>query len=77
MVYQRIDIAFEAGLIDADVVGDSESGYSLAAGARGYVSLRVELHTLLKPVDDAFGPEWMIGFNISPVVENSLVNWFK
>ena len=26
---------------------------------------------------DEFGPEWMIGFNITPVVENSLVNWFK
>ena len=26
---------------------------------------------------DAFGPEWMIGFNISPVVKNGLVDWFK
>jgi len=26
---------------------------------------------------DAFGPEWMIGFNIAPVVENVLANWFK
>jgi hypothetical protein len=26
---------------------------------------------------DAFGPEWMIGFNISPVVMNGLVDWFK
>jgi len=23
---------------------------------------------------DAFGPEWMIGFNITPVVKNSLVS---
>jgi hypothetical protein len=26
---------------------------------------------------DAFGPEWFIGFNITPVVENALANWFK
>ncbi len=26
---------------------------------------------------DAFGPEWMIGFNVSPVVNNGLVDWFK
>ena len=26
---------------------------------------------------DAFGPEWVIGFNIAPVVENVLASWFK
>jgi hypothetical protein len=26
---------------------------------------------------DAFAQEWFIGFNISPVVENGLVEWFK
>ena len=26
---------------------------------------------------DAFGPEWMIGINITPVVKNALANWFK
>jgi hypothetical protein len=26
---------------------------------------------------DAFGPDWMIGINITPVVENVLVSWFK
>jgi len=26
---------------------------------------------------DAFGPEWMLGFNISPVIKNGLVDWFK
>jgi len=26
---------------------------------------------------DAVGPEWMIGFNIAPVVQNKLANWFK
>lgn len=26
---------------------------------------------------DAFGPEWFIGFNITPVVENALASWFK
>lgn len=26
---------------------------------------------------DAFAPEWMIGFNITPVVKNGLASWFK
>lgn len=26
---------------------------------------------------DAFGPEWMVGFNIGPVVKNGLADWFK
>jgi hypothetical protein len=26
---------------------------------------------------DAFGPEWLIGFNVAPVVENVLARWFK
>ena len=26
---------------------------------------------------DAFGPEWMISINITPVVENKMANWFK
>jgi hypothetical protein len=25
---------------------------------------------------DAFGPEWMLGFNVTPVVENRLTSWF-
>ncbi|TRX54544.1 transporter [Thalassomonas sp. M1454] len=38
--------------------------------------LGVELNYYVeKP--DAFGPEYMISFNITPVVENSLVSWFK
>jgi len=26
---------------------------------------------------DEFGPEWMLGFNVTPVVENRLANWFR
>jgi hypothetical protein len=26
---------------------------------------------------DTFGPEWFIGFNVAPVVENVLASWFK
>jgi hypothetical protein len=26
---------------------------------------------------DAFGPEWMLGFNVTPVVENRLASWFN
>ncbi len=38
--------------------------------------LGMELNYYLEQAD-TFGPEWMIGFNISPVVKNSLVDWFK
>ncbi len=40
------------------------------------LKLSMELNYYLEQAD-TFGPEWMIGFNISPVVENSLVKWFK
>jgi hypothetical protein len=26
---------------------------------------------------DPFGPEWMIGISIAPVVENPMAGWFK
>jgi hypothetical protein len=26
---------------------------------------------------DSFGPEWMVGFSIAPVIENPLAKWFK
>ncbi len=38
--------------------------------------LSMELNYYIEQAD-AFGPEWMIGFNISPVVKNGLVDWFK
>ena len=25
---------------------------------------------------DAFGPEWMLGLNVTPVVKNGLASWF-
>ena len=36
----------------------------------------IELNYYVEHSDD-FGPEWMIGFNITPVVQNKLANWFK
>ena len=27
--------------------------------------------------NDNFGPDWMIGINIAPVVENQIANWFR
>jgi hypothetical protein len=26
---------------------------------------------------DAFGPEWMVGFDVTPVVENKILQWFR
>jgi len=38
--------------------------------------LGVELNYYVEQAD-AFGPEWMIGINIGPVVENVMAGWFK
>jgi len=27
--------------------------------------------------EEPFGPEWMIGLNIAPVVQNRIANWFR
>lgn len=40
------------------------------------VKLEVELNYYVKQ-PDAFGPQWMIGFNITPVVPNFIEKWIK
>jgi hypothetical protein len=40
--------------------------------------LKLELdlnHYVEQP--DAFGPEWRIGFNITPVVPNVIIGWIR
>ena len=56
--HKKIDMAFEFGLIDADIIGNSESGFSLAAGGRSYVSPEVELRAFVRHIDvDIFGSD--------------------
>jgi hypothetical protein len=38
--------------------------------------LSFEINYYIEQADE-FGPEWMLGFNVSPVVENKLANWFQ
>jgi hypothetical protein len=38
--------------------------------------LSMEFNYYIEQADE-FGPDWMVGFNVSPVVKNGLVNWFK
>jgi hypothetical protein len=38
--------------------------------------LSMELNYYVEKAD-SFGPEWFIGFNVAPVVENVLASWFK
>jgi len=38
--------------------------------------MSMEMNYYIEQADE-FGPEWMVGFNVSPVVKNGLVNWFK
>ena len=49
--HNNIDLAAEFTLIDADVSGDSESGFSLAGGARGFIAPNLELRGYFKYVD--------------------------
>lgn len=37
--------------------------------------ISVELNYFVE-APDSFGPEWFIGFNVAPVVENGLAKWF-
>ena len=64
----KIDFAAEVMLIDAD----SESGFSLAAGGRGYVAPEIEARVFVKHVDvvnsDTFielGGDYFVDVNIS------------
>ena len=36
----------------------------------------VEVNYYVKQAD-AFGPEWMVGVNVAPVVKNMLAEWFR
>ena len=50
-------------------------GKTVIAGGTPW-KLSMEFNYYIEQADE-FGPEWMIGFNVSPVVENALVSWFK
>ena len=70
--HNKIDLAFEVGLIDADSAGNSESGFSLAAGGRSYVTPEVELRAFARHIDvvgsDTFielGGDYFLDNNIS------------
>jgi hypothetical protein len=43
--------------------------------SRYYESLHFMNHYVQRP--DAFGPKWMIGFNVTPVVKNVIAEWLK
>ena len=38
--------------------------------------LSMEFNYYIEQADE-FGPDWMVGFNVSPVVRNGVVEWFK
>jgi len=40
------------------------------------VKLELELNYYVEQ-PDAFGPEWMVGLNITPVVPNFINNWIR
>ncbi|MGV6825631.1 MAG: hypothetical protein ACWA5Q_01530 [bacterium] len=50
-------------------------GRTIIAGGRPW-KLGMEFNYYVEQ-PDAFGPEWMIGINITPVVENVMADWFK
>lgn len=50
-------------------------GKTVIAGGRPW-KLGMEFNYYVEQPDN-FGPEWMIGINITPVVKNGLADWFK
>jgi hypothetical protein len=38
--------------------------------------LSMEFNYYIEQADE-FGPDWMVGFNVSPVVKNGMAEWFK
>jgi len=60
---------------EATILLNYNFGKSVIWGGKPW-KLSMELNYYVEQAD-AFGPEWMIGFNVTPVVENSLAGWFK
>ncbi|MEH6651844.1 MAG: hypothetical protein V7707_17625 [Motiliproteus sp.] len=50
-------------------------GKTLVLGSRPW-KFGLEFNYYLEQ-PDAFGPEWMVSFSISPVVDNVIANWFR
>ena len=50
-------------------------GKTIIASGRPW-KLSMEVNYFVEQAE-ALGPEWMIGFNVSPVVKNVLASWFK
>jgi hypothetical protein len=70
--HKKVDMALEFSLIDADFGGNSENGFSLAAGGRSYLSPEFEVRAYVKHIDvnnsDTFielGGDYFLGTNIS------------
>ena len=53
---------------------NAQVGKTVILGGRPW-KMGVEFNYYVEQAD-AFGPEWMIGFNIGPVVKNVFANWF-
>ena len=50
-------------------------GKTIIAGGRPW-KLAMELNYYIEQ-PDLFGPDWMIGFSVTPVVKNRIAEWFK
>jgi hypothetical protein len=50
------------------------AGKTVVLGGRPW-KFSVELNYYIER-PDAFGPRWMVGLNIAPVVKNGLASWF-
>ena len=50
-------------------------GKTIISGGRPW-KLSMEINYYVEQAD-SFGPEWMIGFNVAPVVKNAMADWFK
>ncbi len=60
---------------EATIPINLNAGKTVILGGRPW-KIGAEINYFVDP-PDAFAQEWFVGFNISPVVENGLVDWFK
>ncbi len=68
-------ITYDHEIDEATVPLNITAGRTIFLGGRPW-KISVEVNYYVEQ-PDAFGPEWMIGFNIAPVVENIFATWFE
>jgi hypothetical protein len=68
-------ITYDHEIDEATVPLNITAGRTIILGGRPW-KFSVEVNYYVEQ-PDAFGPQWMIGFNVAPVVENIFATWLE